>query len=73
MFPCRRKSVFALLFLLPCVFSFIIPDPFRRLVSLVQTLLDSECLSLYLVSFKVTPLIAPRDSPTSRIRSYLSP
>jgi len=29
MFPCRRKSVFALLFLLPCVFSFIIPDPFR--------------------------------------------
>ena len=32
MLPSKRASLFLILFLIPCVFSFILPQPFRRFV-----------------------------------------
>ena len=48
MLPSKRVSLFVILFLIPCVVSFILPQPFRRFVS--PTARVAQCLTEFVPS-----------------------
>lgn len=57
MLPCKRTSVFVVLFLIPCVFSLILPQPFRSLFQSEsqnterQTDIEDQILPVALIAF----------------------